>query len=203
MLHDAANRMLLRGGEAENYLKFMHDVLNTIIEEVFLADEVKKGEVVYYINNIFYELTIHSFSIFLYEREKALNAQRKELFEVSAPITEIWDGVLALPVIGALDTDRVLDMMEKLLQRIALTRARVVLIDLTSITNFDTQNINHLVQLARAITLMGTKPIITGISPELAFSMANLNLDLGGVQAHATISDGLKAAYDIIGVKAQ
>ena len=119
---------------------------------------------------------------------------------VSTPITEIWDGVLSLPVIGTLDSSRAMDLMEKLLKTIEMRRSKVVLLDLTGVSTIDTQVMHHLIQVVRSAALMGSTAILTGIRPSIARSLANLNINLEEIQTKSTLSEGLKEAFKILGV---
>jgi rsbT co-antagonist protein RsbR len=121
--------------------------------------------------------------------------------ETSTPITEIWDGVLTLPIIGTLDSSRTVSVMEKLLSRIEKERARVVVMDITGVVAIDSQVSHHLVQMMHAIGLMGAMAILTGIRPEIARALTSLNIDLGGVVTRSTLAEGLKEAFVYLGIK--
>jgi len=140
------------------------------------------------------------FKLYLSEQETTINAQQEELLQTSTPITEIWDGVLTLPIIGSLDSSRTMVVMEKLLERIERERSRIVVVDVTGVITIDSQVAHHLIQMMRAVKLMGATPIITGIRPEIARALTNLNIDLGGVVTRATLSEGLKEAFRYLNI---
>ena len=141
------------------------------------------------------------FRAYLEEKEQALHAQEAELRETSTPITEIWDGVLTLPIIGTLDSSRTMLVMEALLNRIAADRVSAVVMDVTGVRSIDSQVSHHLIQMVRAIQLMGADAILTGIRPEIARALTSLNIDLGNVTTRASLSDGLKEAFRRLGVQ--
>ena len=126
--------------------------------------------------------------------------QEAELRETATPITEIWDGVLTLPIIGTLDSNRTMIIMEALLNYIAKEHTSTVVMDLTGVKNIDSQVSHHLIQMVRAVQLMGADAILTGIRPEIARALTSLNIDLGGVTTRASLSDGLKEAFRRMGI---
>jgi rsbT co-antagonist protein RsbR len=150
---------------------------------------------------VFNELTLSVFQTYLEEKENTITAQQEELRETSTPITEIWDGVLTLPIIGTLDSSRTMIVMEALLNRIAADRASAVVMDVTGVRSIDSQVSHHLIQMVRAVQLMGADAILTGIRPEIARALTSLNIDLGNVTTRASLSDGLKEAFRRLGVQ--
>jgi rsbT co-antagonist protein RsbR len=154
-----------------------------------------------YLSSLFNELVLAVFQAYLSEKERTIWAQEAELRETSTPITEIWDGVLTLPIIGTLDSSRTMIVMEALLNRIASERASAVVMDLTGVKNIDSQVSHHLIQMVRAIQLMGADAILTGIRPDIARALTSLNIDLGNVTTRATLSDGLKEAFRRMGIQ--
>ena len=107
-----------------------------------------------------------------------------------------------LPVIGTLDSSRTLVVMESLLSRIEADRAKVVVIDVTGVLAIDSQVSHHLIQMIRAIGLMGAEAILTGIRPEIARALTNLNIDLGDVITRSSLSEGLKEAFLRLNIEA-
>jgi methyl-accepting chemotaxis protein len=129
-----------------------------------------------------------------------LEVQRRSLalLEMSTPVTKIWDGVLFAPIVGIVDSKRSLDIMNKALSSIADTRASTLLLDIGGVAVVDTAVANHLIKIAKAAVLMGCKTIISGISPAIAQTIAELGIDLGAIQTTSTIesalSDSIKGA---------
>jgi rsbT co-antagonist protein RsbR len=193
-----SQRVLMRGGRVEDVVRYSQQLQQALIEA--LAEDsgiafTQSRSVLLYFNTVFNELVMAVFRAYLEERESALQAQQAELRETSTPITEIWDGVLTLPIIGTLDSSRTMLVMEALLNRIAKDHAQAVVMDLTGVKNIDSQVSHHLIQMVRAVQLMGSEAIITGIRPETARALISLNIDLSDVTTRASLSDGLKEAF--------
>jgi methyl-accepting chemotaxis protein len=114
------------------------------------------------------------------------------LLEMSTPVTKIWDGVLFAPIVGIVDSKRSVDIMNKALSSIADTRASTLLLDIGGVAVVDTAVANHLIKIARAAVLMGCRTIISGISPAIAQTVAELGIDLGAIQTTSTIEAALR-----------
>ena len=114
------------------------------------------------------------------------------LLEMSTPVTKIWDGVLFAPIVGIVDSKRSVDIMNKALESIADTRASTLLLDIGGVAVVDTAVANHLIKIARAAVLMGCRTIISGISPSIAQTIAELGIDLGSIQTTSTIEAALR-----------
>jgi methyl-accepting chemotaxis protein len=114
------------------------------------------------------------------------------LLEMSTPVTKIWDGVLFAPIVGIVDSKRSVDIMNKALSSIADTRARTLLLDISGVAVVDTAVANHLIKIAKAAVLMGCKTIISGISPSIAQTIAELGIELGAIQTTSTIESALR-----------
>lgn len=199
-----SQRMLMRGGNVEDVVRYAQKLqysLITALENDSGIIFTRSRSVLLYFAQLFDELIMAIFHTYLGEREKTLKAQEAELRETSTPITEIWDGVLTLPIIGTLDSSRTMLVMEALLNRIAKDHAKAVVMDLTGVKNIDSQVSHHLIQMVRAVQLMGSDAIITGIHPEIARALVSLNIDLTGVTTRASLSDGLKEAFTRMGIQ--
>ena len=118
------------------------------------------------------------------------------LLEMSTPVTKIWDGVLFAPIVGIVDSKRSVDIMNKALSSIADTRASTLLLDIGGVAVVDTAVANHLIKIAKAAVLMGCKTIISGISPAIAQTIAELGIDLGSIQTTSTIEAALRDAIN-------
>ena len=114
------------------------------------------------------------------------------LLEMSTPVTKIWDGVLFAPIVGIVDSKRSVDIMNKALSSIADTRARTLLLDIGGVAIVDTAVANHLIKIAKAAVLMGCNTVISGISPAIAQTIAELGIDLGSIQTTSTIETALR-----------
>lgn len=199
-----AQRVLMRGGHVEDvvrYAQLLQYVLIEALERDSGIEFTQSRSTLLFFNGVFNELIMAAFRVYLEEKENALSAQEQALRETSTPITEIWDGVLTLPIIGALDSSRTMMVMEALLSRIAKDHARAVVMDLTGVKNIDSQVSHHLIQMVRAIQLMGSEAIVTGIRPEIARALISLNIDMSDVTTRASLSDGLKEAFRRMGIQ--
>lgn len=121
-----------------------------------------------------------------------IEAQRREIHALSTPILDVWDDVLAVPLIGALDHARALEITETLLQRVVETGARWTLLDLTGVDAVDETTADHLVKLARAVKLVGGRCVVTGVSPATADAFVSLGQGLGDLRCLPTLREGLR-----------
>jgi rsbT co-antagonist protein RsbR len=127
-------------------------------------------------------------------RESVIQRQQQELLELSTPVVKLWDGVLAAPMIGTLDSSRTQLVMESLLQRIVETGSELAIIDITGVPTVDTLVAQHLLKTVTAIRLMGADCIISGIRPQIAQTIVQLGIDLQGIVTKATLADALSLA---------
>ncbi|WP_242903676.1 STAS domain-containing protein [Actinomadura terrae] len=125
--------------------------------------------------------------------------QRQEMLEIATPVLRLWDGVLAVPVIGTLDSARSQVMMETLLEGIVEQRASVAILDITGVPMVDTVVAQHLMRTAMAVRLMGAACVISGIRPQIAQTIAALGIDLGEVRTQASLADALEWALAHLG----
>lgn len=193
-----SHQIQLRGGDMDEfvrYIQFLQRVFLDNLQEDSDADFSSSRKILLLLASLFNDIVLDVFHAYLEEKERTIEAQQEELRQTSTPITEIWDGVLTLPIIGTLDSQRTMMVMEKLLSRIEQDRASVVVIDVTGVIAIDSQVSHHLIQMIRAVELMGASAVITGIRPEIARALTSLNIDLGGVTTRLTLSEGLKEAF--------
>lgn len=137
---------------------------------------------------------LHTVRSFQKTREDIINRQQSEMLELSTPVVKLWDGVLALPMIGTLDSERTQIVMESLLQRIVDTGSEIAIIDITGVPTVDTLVAQHLLKTVTAIRLMGADCIISGVRPQIAQTIVHLGVDLQGVTTKATLADALSLA---------
>ena len=140
------------------------------------------------------QLAQHTASTYLLAREDVIRRQQEELLELSTPVVKLWEGILAVPMIGVLDSSRTQLVMETLLQSIVDTGSSLAIIDITGVPTVDTLVAQHLLKTVSAIRLMGADCIISGIRPQIAQTIVHLGIDLQGVQTKATLADALELA---------
>ena len=145
-------------------------------------------------------LGLFTTEVFLRGRERVIARQQEDMLELSTPVVKLWDGVLALPMIGTLDSARTQVVMESLLERIVETGAEVAIIDITGVPTVDTLVAQHLLKTVTAARLMGADCIISGIRPQIAATIVHLGVDLAGVVTKATLADAFALALRRSGV---
>ncbi|RYY95188.1 MAG: STAS domain-containing protein, partial [Comamonadaceae bacterium] len=127
-------------------------------------------------------------------REDIIRRQQQDLLELSTPVIKLFEGVLAVPMIGTLDSARTQVVMETLLQRIVETGSRLAIIDITGVPTVDTLVAQHLLKTVAAIRLMGAECIISGIRPQIAQTIVHLGIDLQGIASKSSLADALAMA---------
>jgi rsbT co-antagonist protein RsbR len=127
-------------------------------------------------------------------REQVIKRQQQELLDLSTPVIKLWEGILAVPLIGTLDSERTQTVMEGLLEAIVANHATVAIIDITGVPTVDTLVAQHLLKTVAAARLMGTECIISGIRPQIAQTIVHLGVDLGDVATKSTVADALRIA---------
>ncbi len=125
-------------------------------------------------------------------RFETIERQRLAIADLSAPIIDVWDGIIALPVVGLVDSQRSIELTERLLNRIADSGARSVIVDLTGVDLVDTMTANHLLQMIRAASLLGTFSVLSGISPQIAQTLVQLDVDLSEITTVRNLKEALK-----------
>ncbi|MFG2205861.1 STAS domain-containing protein [Streptomyces sp. NPDC048638] len=140
-----------------------------------------------------------TFETFVEGREEIIRRQSRQLLEVSTPVVQLWRQVVAVPLIGTLDTARAQVVMENLLEAIQEKEALVAIIDITGVPTVDTSVAQHLIQTVNAVRLMGADCVISGIRPPIAQTIAQLGIDLSTILTRATLADALAAAVKLTG----
>lgn len=148
--------------------------------------------------NLDQELAI---SAYIHATDEVISRQTEEILEMSTPVIQIWEGVVAAPIIGMLDSSRTQQFMERLLETIVATNSPVALIDITGVPQIDTATAQHLIDTINAVKLLGSQVIITGVRPVIAQTLVHLGIDLSGIITRPTMASGLKVALDKLSVK--
>jgi len=144
-------------------------------------------------------IALLSTDAFIHSREQIIRRQQEDMLELSTPVVKLWDGVLALPVIGTLDSARTQVVMESLLQTIVETNSRVAIIDITGVPTVDTLVAQHLLKTITAARLMGAECIISGVRPQIAQTIIHLGINLTDVITKAKLSDAFALALQRLG----
>ena len=164
-----------------------------------LHDSVELGEEVWQATDLFDRLGLLVMEAYQKSREEVILRQQEELMELSTPVVKLWDGILALPIIGTLDSARTQVVMESLLQKIVETGSEVAIIDITGVPTVDTLTAQHLLKTVTAARLMGADCIISGIRPQIAQTIVYLGIDLTDVTTKATLADAFLMALKRMG----
>jgi len=146
------------------------------------------------------ELGLYTTEIFQRSREEIIRLQQQEMLELSTPVIKLWEGILALPLIGTLDSARTQIVMETLLQKIVETGSSVAIIDITGVPTVDTLVAQHLIKTVTAARLMGADCIISGIRPQIAQTIVHLGVGLGDVTTKASLADAFLIALTRAGL---
>jgi rsbT co-antagonist protein RsbR len=145
------------------------------------------------------KLGLHTFEVFQQSREAIIGRQQEELLELSTPVVRLWDSILALPLIGTLNSERTQVVMESLLEKIVETEALIAIIDITGVPTVDTLVAQHLLKTVAAARLMGADCIISGIRPQIAQTIIHLGINLSDVVTKATLADAFAVALQRTG----
>ncbi len=174
---------------------------STVLREYGTDDSDGVVSVLSAVGGVVDQLALWSFESYVRGREQVISRQQMELLELSTPVVKLWDGIVAVPLIGTLDSVRTQIVMEALLDTIVETEARVAIIDITGVPTVDTLVAQHLLKAVVATRLMGAEAIISGIRPKIAQTIVHLGVDLRDVPTKSSMADALKAAMDRIGVR--
>jgi rsbT co-antagonist protein RsbR len=138
---------------------------------------------------------------FIQERERVVSRQQEAILGLSTPVLQLRRGILILPIVGLIDSQRAQQLTEQLLEGIRVTRARVVVIDITGVPDVDSRVANHLLQTVDASGLMGASVVVTGLSPEIAQTLVSLGIDLGRLTTIGDLQGGIEEADRLLGYK--
>ena len=141
------------------------------------------------------KLGLFTTEVAMQTREQIIARQQTEMLELSTPVVRLWEGILALPLIGTLDSSRTQVVMESLLDSIVTTGSGIAIIDITGVPTVDTLVAQHLLKTVAAARLMGAECIISGIRPQIAQTMVHLGVGFEGVRTTASLADGLAHAF--------
>ena len=180
--------------ETATFVFSFKQVLFNRIRQEFGSDSQTVVTVTWQANELLDKLGLYTMEVFLKSREDIIARQQQEMLEVSTPVVELWTGILALPLIGTLDSNRTQIVMQNLLEAIVAKGADLAIIDITGVPTVDTLVAQHLLKTVAAARLMGADCIISGIRPQIAQTIIHLGVDLGGVLTKATLADALRLA---------
>jgi len=197
ILSDISREQASQGATASEVATFiftLKEALFGLVQIEFADDPQRVAQEVWNISRILDRLGLLTTDIALKNREETILRQQNEMLELSTPVVKLWGGILALPLIGTLDSERTQVVMESLLDEIVRTEAAIAIIDITGVPTVDTLVAQHLLKTVAAARLMGAECIISGIRPQIASTIVHLGVDLGGVSTKATLADAFAMA---------
>jgi rsbT co-antagonist protein RsbR len=180
--------------QTANFVLSLKRPLFARLNQEFSKDPTALASETWQATEVLDQLGLHTMTAFMKSREEVILRQQEEMLELSTPVVKLWDGILALPMIGTLDSARTQVVMESLLQRIVETGADVAIIDITGVPTVDTLVAQHLLKTVTAARLMGAECIISGIRPQIAQTIVHLGVELGDVVTKATLADAFAVA---------
>lgn len=195
-----------RGFSPSETATFIFSLKQPLFERVrdqYQKDAIKLADATWEINQILDRLGLYTAEVFQRGRDAIISRQQQEVLELSTPVVALWDGILALPLIGTLDSARTQIVMETLLQRIVDSGAAIAIIDITGVPTVDTLTAQHLLKTVAAARLMGADCIISGIRPQIAQTIVHLGVELGSVMTKATLADAFRVALQRTGLAVQ
>jgi rsbT co-antagonist protein RsbR len=201
MLAEVSRSRALQGfspGETATFIFSLKQPLFTTLNRNSTLSPAQAAELTWSVTLLLDELGLFTLEVFQKSREEVIIRQQREIAELSTPVVKLWDGILALPLIGTLDSQRTQVVMENLLQNIVDTEAAIAIIDITGVPTVDTLTAQHLLKTVAAARLMGADCIISGIRPQIAQTMVHLGVELN-VVSKATLADALAIALERTG----
>jgi len=180
--------------ETATFIFSLKQPIFDIIQQRNDRDSKKLGTEMWEITLLLDKLGLYTTEAFQQCREEVILRQQQEMLELSTPVVQLWDNILALPLIGTLDSGRTQVVMESLLQRIVETGAKIAVIDITGVPTVDTLVAQHLMKTVAAARLMGADCIISGIRPQIAQTIVHLGIDLTEITTKATLADAFRTA---------
>lgn len=180
--------------EVATFIFSLKQPLFTRLRDEFRSDLDRFAQETWAATTLIDKLGLYITEVYQKERNQVISRQQEEMLELSTPVVRLWDGVLALPLIGTLDSARTQVVMQNLLEAIVNTGAEIAIIDITGVPTVDTLVAQHLLKTVAAARLMGADCIISGIRPQIAQTIIHLGVDLANVTTKATLADAFAIA---------
>jgi rsbT co-antagonist protein RsbR len=202
MLEHLSRSRSLRGyspSETASFIFSMKRPLFSILRSELETDVEALSQATWAATELLDNLGLYTAEVYQKAREEVIARQQEEMLELSTPVVTLWEGILALPMIGTLDSARTQIVMESLLQKIVETSSGLAIIDITGVPTVDTLTAQYLLKTVTAARLMGAECIISGIRPQIAQTIVHLGVDLGGVMTKASLADALALALEKTG----
>jgi rsbT co-antagonist protein RsbR len=185
--------------DVANFVLSLKQPLFSAIRRDLAKSQDKLFEAIWAATELLDNLALKTTEYYIATREELISRQQQELLELSTPVVKLWDGILALPIIGTLDSARTQVVMENLLQTVVATNSKFAIIDITGVPTVDTLVAQHLLKTITAARLMGADCIISGVRPQIAQTIVHLGINLEDVITRAKLSDAFALALQMSG----
>jgi rsbT co-antagonist protein RsbR len=187
--------------EVTLYVLSLKQAITDVLEKEHRDNPAVLYKEILQFNKLIDSLSIHTFETYLRGREEVILRQTDEINEISTPVIRVWDGILALPIIGTLDSSRTQIVMENLLQEIVNTGSNIAILDISGVPAVDSLVAQHLIKTVSATRLMGAECIISGIRAEIAQTIVHLGIDLSNIKTKASLSSALQLAFSMLALE--
>lgn len=202
MLGDLSRSRAQQGFSAPETAMFVFSVKKPLfahIRRAYKDDAEGLANETWIVTELLDAMGLYTTEVYQKSREEVIKRQQEELLELSTPVVKLWDGILALPVIGTLDSARTQVVMESLLQAIVQTNSKFAIIDITGVPTVDTVVAQHLLKTVTAARLMGAECIISGVRPQIAQTIVHLGINLLDITTKASLAAAFRLALDRTG----
>lgn len=202
MLGDLSRSRAQQGFSALETATFVFSVKKPLfahIRRAYKDDAEGLANETWIVTELLDAMGLYTTEVYQKSREEVIKRQQEELLELSTPVVKLWDGILALPVIGTLDSARTQVVMESLLQAIVQTNSKFAIIDITGVPTVDTVVAQHLLKTVTAARLMGAECIISGVRPQIAQTIVHLGINLLDITTKASLAAAFRLALDRTG----
>lgn len=183
------------------YIFSLKDALLNALQSELKSDPASLLDAIFKVSRLMDSMGVVTFETFIKGREEVILRQTDEITEISTPVIRVWDGILALPIIGTLDSARTQVVMENLLQEIVESGSTIAILDISGVPAVDSLVAQHLIKTVAATRLMGAECIISGIRPEIAQTIVHLGIDLSNIVTKATLASALKYAFGLLKIE--
>jgi len=202
ILKDLSRSRAAQGATPSETATFVFSLREPLLDRLLLeyGSQTEQMETRRAVSKMVDHLGLYTFEVFQKSREDLILRQQQEMLELSTPVVKLYDQILALPLIGTLDSARTQVVMENLLQRIVETGAEIAIIDITGVPTVDTLVAQHLLKAVAAARLMGADCIISGIRPQIAQTIVHLGVELSDVATKATMAAAFSLALERLGL---
>jgi rsbT co-antagonist protein RsbR len=192
-------RLGFSSNEVATFVLSLKQPLFSAIRRDLAKSQDKLFETIWAATELLDNLALKTTEFYIATREELISRQQQELLELSTPVVKLWDGILALPIIGTLDSARTQVVMENLLQTVVATNSKFAIIDITGVPTVDTLVAQHLLKTITAARLMGAECVISGVRPQIAQTIVHLGINLEDVITRAKLSDAFALALQMSG----